>query len=1144
MNRLFPALLLFTFLFQQVNAQFFNLNKRINGFDLTSEAIYAIQQDRKGFIWLATDKGTKFSDGISTYAVPDSVEKKFKGKPMIHADRDGMIWLYQFTGKPLVYYFDLKTWYPIPLALSERSLSQFHPKFQLEVYGEGEEKVIWMAANEEVVAQKTNGELLEKFDIDREKTGAFSSFFNRNGIFLIFEQIIYEVNGEGLTPVELSTELPLNGPIRKVIYSPWEDTYYYIGKGNLAKGPQLWGPEEMVLEGFSEKINAIGDQFELIENRGDIYFFFNSQLYKHNFRTNKTFMISAYADLKVYFVQSTFVDREGIIWLGSYRGVANIPSLRFQNFDSSVGFPESDISAIANFAPGKFLIGYNNGIQVWEGTSPVSSFDFTRVGEERLGRVLNFAQDIFGNIWFSAYQAGIGFYNPKLKKFQLVDVPTDRPFQYVYVEEDKLYAVSHNLVFSATIGPNGLMADFEEALTFIKNDKANPTNFIRKIGKAKGKWIIIDNGSSLEFDGVAIENSHIRISGYDFHYRGDTLLVGTDEGLFFLNEGELIPYPMHGQTLEVPVYVMREDQFSQLWIGTNFGVYLKEENKVRHFNERNGLIGNDVNRGAFCLVDNQRMFIGTQNGVSVYSPEEDMKSRTSPLVYIENIRVISNDEKTLNFDNIPFQFNNVEVTYSAVSFSSWPPVTVEYMLKGLHEEWVVLENPRTNKLYFNNLPPGQYQLLLRARLNGQNQSDVITSPPFTVAYPIYLQGWFIAILVLFFIGLGILINFLFVQYKNQGLLKSDLIQKDAQIQVKEDQFKNVWKSSEDGLIISVTGGKVLAANPAICRLTGLSEQEILEGGLPVLFSDPDYYDRSSKLIRPEIANLNGEIFISEMTMPLNTGEREIEIHISRMRSDFDGKPIYLNVFRDITKKKEIEKGLKLAKERAEEVSRLKSSILSNMSHEIRTPLTGILGSAEHILSCYRENEDLVGQIEVIQESGERLLHTIDAILDLSRVEANKGGVIYQEININEFISKILVNLKSTAIKKGILVTLKQQTKPFFGKTSPYYLRMITERVVGNAIKYSEKGLIEVWVANKEDSIYLKVTDQGVGMSEDYLKRLFQPFEQESKGYDRKYEGVGIGLTITKHLLDQLSGKIDIHSKKGEGTRVEIIIPLA
>ncbi|WP_114750009.1 sensor histidine kinase [Pleomorphovibrio marinus] len=1142
MIRNFSHLLVLLLLVQEANAQFFNLNRRIRGFDLTSEAIFGIQQDKKGFIWLATDKGTKYSDGISTYSLPDSLEKRFKGKPMVHADEDGHIWLYQLTGKPLVFYFDLQTWHEIPLALSEGTLQQFHPRFQLKISGSREEKKVYLSANDEVVIQLMTGELIAKFPIDKEKTGAFSSFFKKEETFLIFENIIYRVSGEELIPVETKGNEPF-GAIRKVVYNPWEDMYYYLGKGFLARGSSIWVVEEVVYEGFSEKINAVGDQFELLENKGDIYFFFNSQLYKHNFRSKNTFVISAYENLKVYFVQSTFVDREGIIWLGSYRGVVNIPSLRFQNFDISVGILESDISALNNFSPGRYLLGYNNGIQVWEGTNPVRSFDFTREGEKGLGRVLNFANDDFGNVWFSAYQAGIGHYNPKTDKFEIINGPSERPFQYVYVEGDTLYAVSHNLIFKALIDANGLASSFEEALPFIKEDKANPTNFIRKIGKVDNKWVLMDNGSSLEFDGLSIQDSHIRISGYDFHPKGDTLLVGTEDGLFYIDGNGLVPYEISGQTLEQSVYVFQEDHINQLWIGTNFGVYVLANGKLRHFNERNGLIGNDINRGALCLADNQRMFIGTQNGISVYFPDEDIVSRASPLVFVENIRVISENEKDVELDKVPFQFNNVEVTYSTVSFSAWPPVTVEYMLKGLHQDWIVTENPRNNKIYFNNLPPGQYQLLIRAGLNGQNQSEVVTSKPFTVAYPLYLQGWFIALLVLFFIGLGILINFLFVQYKNQGLLKSDLVQKNAQIQVKEDQFKNVWKSSEDGLVISAVGGKVLAANPSICKMTGMNEQEIIAGGLPVLFTDPEFYSNTSRVIRPALSNLNGEALILEMTMPLKSGAREIEIHINRMMSDYEGKPLLLNVFRDITKKKEIEKGLKIAKERAEEVSRLKSSILSNMSHEIRTPLNGILGSTEHILNCYRDNLELVGQLEIIQESGERLLHTIDAILDLSRIEADKVGVVYKEININDLISKILVNLKSTAIKKGILVTLKQQTKPFIGKTSAEYLKMIIERVVGNAIKYSEKGMVEVWLEKIGQSIYIKVTDQGVGMSKEYLNRLFQPFEQESKGYNRQYEGVGLGLFITKHLLDQLSGKIDIQSEKENGTRVEITIPL-
>lgn len=243
------------------------------------------------------------------------------------------------------------------------------------------------------------------------------------------------------------------------------------------------------------------------------------------------------------------------------------------------------------------------------------------------------------------------------------------------------------------------------------------------------------------------------------------------------------------------------------------------------------------------------------------------------------------------------------------------------------------------------------------------------------------------------------------------------------------------------------------------------------------------------------------------------------------------------------RKKAFEQGLKMAKVRAEEASQLKSNIISNMSHEIRTPLNGILGSTEHLMQCRSEDNELLGHLEIIKESGERLLQTMTNILDLSEIESDRVNCILENTNINDFISKILVKHKSTGIKKGILVTSKFLTKPFFANVERKYLEIIVNNIVGNSIKYSEKGMIQLLVEKRNNQLAIQVQDQGVGMSKEYLSKLFYPFEQESKGFNRKFEGSGIGLAISKHLVERLDGAIHIESEKGKGTMVNIFLPL-
>jgi PAS domain S-box-containing protein len=386
-------------------------------------------------------------------------------------------------------------------------------------------------------------------------------------------------------------------------------------------------------------------------------------------------------------------------------------------------------------------------------------------------------------------------------------------------------------------------------------------------------------------------------------------------------------------------------------------------------------------------------------------------------------------------------------------------------------------------------------------------------------------------------------NSLLNSFQRQGVLKKAVDEKSKQVINIEDQFKNVWESSKDGLMLSDDKGKVLAINPSLEKMAEISSEEIERRWVHELFAEPEFYFKTSPSIIKSINNpdSNGEVF--ELDIPFRGGSKQVELYVVKLKSEFEGVKLNLSVFRDITVKKAYEIGLEKAKEKAEEANRLKSNFLSNISHEIRTPLNGILGITENILIQKNEDNRLVSQLEIIQESGERLLSTINSILDLSKLEAKKMEVVYKETNINDLLAKILLPLKEMAVRKGLLLSTKYETQPLIGLIDGRYFEMILNNLVGNAIKYSNEGMISVLLRGNSEQIELEVKDQGIGMSEEFQKVLFSPFEQESSGYGRSFEGTGLGLTITKNLVDILGGEIFIKSVKNQGTKVKVILPL-
>jgi CheY-like chemotaxis protein len=234
-----------------------------------------------------------------------------------------------------------------------------------------------------------------------------------------------------------------------------------------------------------------------------------------------------------------------------------------------------------------------------------------------------------------------------------------------------------------------------------------------------------------------------------------------------------------------------------------------------------------------------------------------------------------------------------------------------------------------------------------------------------------------------------------------------------------------------------------------------------------------------------------------------------------------------------------------AKEKAEEMNKVKSFFLANMSHELRTPLSGILGFSDLLLTSITE-PGAHEMLELIHHSGKRLLRTLDSILDLSRIESNKPEIQWQLIDLNSFLSEKIKLFKAIANAKQIelkYIDLKQIT-PF--TTDINMLEHIINALVENALKYTEKGEIELsaekLVLKHKNWVIIKVRDTGIGIDLEDQKIIFEPFRQASEGYSRAYEGTGLGLAIAKKLVALLDGSISVESSLAEGTTFVIKLP--
>jgi len=228
----------------------------------------------------------------------------------------------------------------------------------------------------------------------------------------------------------------------------------------------------------------------------------------------------------------------------------------------------------------------------------------------------------------------------------------------------------------------------------------------------------------------------------------------------------------------------------------------------------------------------------------------------------------------------------------------------------------------------------------------------------------------------------------------------------------------------------------------------------------------------------------------------------------------------------------------------------KNAFLSNVSHEVRTPLTAILGFAQFLSDPELTEEERVAHVQTIQRNGKHLLDLINNILDLAKLEASETDVEQGPCSVREIVNDVVSLLG--ALVRGKNLSLEAHFGPFVPlavETDPIRLRQILMNLVGNAVKFTESGEVRVSVHCRRLSpgsaeLGIDVSDTGIGMSEETIARLFEPFYQADASTNRRFCGTGLGLAISKRLARLLGGDIRVRSEPGKGSVFTLVFEAA
>ena len=359
----------------------------------------------------------------------------------------------------------------------------------------------------------------------------------------------------------------------------------------------------------------------------------------------------------------------------------------------------------------------------------------------------------------------------------------------------------------------------------------------------------------------------------------------------------------------------------------------------------------------------------------------------------------------------------------------------------------------------------------------------------------------------------------------------------------EEKIRKLYTGIEHSpasVVITDIKGNIEYVNTKFCEVTGYDYNEIIGKNPNILQSGEmpkSKYEEMWNII------LSGNDWQGEFHNKKKNGELYWEsASISPIKNEKGEVTHFIGIKEDITEKKNMIDELIQAKEKAEEMNRLKSNFLANMSHELRTPLVGILGYAE-IIRQEKVSPEIKVMAETIYKSGNRLSETLNLILDLSRFETEKKEIKYQRVELVEKTKEVITLFNEAAHKKGLLLLSSFSSESIFINFDDRAYNSILSNLINNAIKFTSEGSITTSVSLYDHSVEINVADTGIGIAENDFEFIFDEFRQASEGYTRNFEGSGLGLSITKKLVEKYGGTITVESEVGKGSTFKVILPV-
>ncbi len=865
--------------------------------------------------------------------------------------------------------------------------------------------------------------------------------------------------------------------------------------------------------------------------------FFGNNLYKYLYNTeNKTITVLTQKNgFSSKGASSIFIDKESNIWFTDSRGIDKISNTTITNYFEYNGLPENEVTAIVEISNDKFILGHNNQLSIFE-NGKFKSIHFPEI-KNNLTRVLDIIKDKDGNIWFTANNLGIG----KLNKDYSIK-------WYNFLDKNYGTALFQEKNGKIWVGTNRKLfyVENDNLVEFKYNSLLN--NNIRKIFAAPNKGIYITGMNGLWY----IDNNtvkHIKSEDTVYsrnvftYYRNNTgeEFVGTMNGLFLLENVEIKKFNKYGIDIKTPIFFIFQDKKMNYWLGSNNGVYYWDgKSKISFYNPNNGLSGRETNRSAGLCDSKGKIWIGTDKGLSCFD-KNFYKFKTFPpkieMLFFEDSKgkKYSLTQKTsINYNN-----NTINFHFRGISFYNEDLIEYQYKLEGLDKQWRTATQQMLDKITYYDLNPGKYMLSVRAKNYSSDWSEISHSEFITIESAFYKSWWFIAFILISIVIIIMIIIRIRVQKKYNTLLVKEIEErKKIEIALKESKqsFQDLVQLLPEPIYETDTEGVINYMNDKGANLFHYQLEEIISNlKIQELLSEENIDDfnkhcneliNSQNSIKFEILGKtkDGNIF----PISINTAPKFIENKFIGCRG----------IIIDLREQKKHEEKLKSYANDLKILNANKDKFFSIIAHDLKSPFNAFLGLTE-IMAEELQTMSLeeIQRIAIsMQSSAKNLFSLLENLLQWSKIQQGKFEFKPINIGLNSLINfNIEIFLESSNIK-GIEI-INQISEDIEIEADVPMFNSITRNLISNAIKFTKKGGKIIIFSEKIDSQFIKISikDNGIGMNEDILKKIFKIDEQSSRLGTEGESSTGLGLLLCKEFVEIHGGKIKVESVEGKGS---------